>query len=83
MNEGSNISMNQAKGLAKGRFRVSFTGCERRGAVLADALVLQWRHGFPTMPKGMNGYTHGFHPLIAGMVRWQYQTHVGNGVLPL
>ena len=33
---------------------------------LAEALELQWRHGF-TIPKGQPQYTTGFHPYQAAM----------------
>jgi len=60
------------------RVHISHQGCPRLGPQLADALQLQWRHGFPTMPRGMDGYTSGFHPLLAGM-----NPAVARALLPL
>ena len=35
--------------------------------ILADALALQWRFGFPSTPAGFDKLTHGQHPYPAGM----------------
>jgi DNA modification methylase len=48
-------------------YDISVSGCNQFSSLLSEALCLQWRHGFPQLPRGMPAFTQGFHPYIAGM----------------